>query len=784
VCFFHKYVNRNNGVKTHMTDYTITRTDPANGSFILKPYTANGPAIPSSGALYPGAISANTTLILWGKGEIDYGEPFANDMVHLLENFAGPTAPFYPIQGQLWFDNSVLALHLTTDGLTWDEIAVSGRLSTNFDANGKKLTNIGNATLGADALNRQTADLRYLQLSGGTVTGNIVISGATITGLPLVAIGATDAASKDYVDTQVIAAAGVSSFTDGVTLPRTGAVTLLLTDITNVLGYTPYNGVLNSLGFLTSATGVTTFNGASGAITLTSGDVTTALGFTPISTDTYVSSGAMIGTNLTLYMTVGGPVTIGNVSPAVHDHIPTEIIVNANPSGYDGSRIRDLSINLSGFPQVTEQDVITYFDQDLYKLMGAKRRTLYTVPAGYAVVAVTTGALGTWTIAGNHVSEFETGYALKVDTNGGAGVNITYSVVSSTFGGVNTVITVTSIPGTATVSGTVRALTEALYLDSEYTVEHNDLMVHSNGTKLYASQRGNSYTLMPGASAGRWCGLYTSGSPYAFQLAVDGGANTAVSVPVAQTLYTINGVTTGVSGSWQVSGNHASEFLQYEKLIVSGNTGLGANAMFTGSISGTALTVSVLASGTIRIGETVISADTLPGTTIVSGTYPNYIVSTSQIVSSQPMTGVPMYTVVSAINSGANTVVTVSQPIDAAATGNGTLEVALLFTQLEPIVNAAIVTAGLSATFEADISFMQFLSHTSGTGSQIVYTSGTFDTTMGTNRAVTQTIVNAAAVAANLGYKEVGNPFEYSSLVELDSSVAVGATIECICTVG
>ena len=740
-------------------DYTITRTDPANGSFIIKPYTANGPLTPTSSSLYPGAVSANTSLILMGKGEVDYGEPSAKNLVHILENFAGPTAPLYAVQGQLWFNNTTSSLHLFTNNTgAHTEVVVSGQLSADFNANGKKVTNVANATVNTDAVNLQTADGRYLRLIGGNVTGNIVMSGATITGLPSVPAGTSDAASKAYVDSAIVGASGVASFNT-----RTGAITLNALDVTNALVYTPYDAT-NPAGYLTAATltgvevttalGYTPYNATNptgyitaasapvssfntrttGAITLNALDVTTALTYTPFdgATTPTVTGGYLSGTTLTLFIPTGS-VSISNVSPSVHTHIPDEVILNGNPFGYN-SRVRDQTITSPGYPRVPLTNALAYFDQDLYSLMGRKRRTLFAVSAGYTVGAFTTGASNYWQITGaDYTTEFVAGYKIQIDGNANGPTNTTYTIVSSVFTGGNTVITVTAstIPVATTVSGTVRALTYALDLDSQYTVEHNDLVVHKDGLKLYASQRGNAYVSLPGVTSGSWCGLL-NGS-YGFTLATDGGVGVGLSVNVAQLTYAVVNVAPG-GNTWTVSGNHYTEFTLHQKLVIHGNVGIGAT------------------------------------------TY-------------------TVYDVVSAVYNAPNTVITVSQTIVGGATANGTLDNALLFTQLEPLVSFALFAAGVRATFDADTTYLQFLpipvtaaymqffSNTVGTGSQIVYTSGTLDTTIATNLAITPVITNRPAVAANLGYKEVGNPFTYSNLVELNPTVATGTSIECICTV-
>ena len=53
--------------------------------------------------------STNTTaasISLFGRGVTTYGEGIQNNIVHILENFAGGSQPVQPIVGQLWFDTS------------------------------------------------------------------------------------------------------------------------------------------------------------------------------------------------------------------------------------------------------------------------------------------------------------------------------------------------------------------------------------------------------------------------------------------------------------------------------------------------------------------------------------------------------------------------------------------------------------------------------------------------------------------------------------------------------
>jgi uncharacterized phage protein gp47/JayE len=65
-----------------------------------------------------------------------------------------------------------------------------------------------------------------------------------------------------------------------------------------------------------------------------------------------------------------------------------------------------------------------------------------------------------------------------------------------------------------------------------------------------------------------------------------------------------------------------------------------AAAAFTATISGTALTVSSVASGALAIGQTILGPNIEPGTTITGGSGLDWTVSISQNVASQTMYGV------------------------------------------------------------------------------------------------------------------------------------------------
>lgn len=74
-----------------------------------------------------GTVDTTTDIKLIGKNYSRYGEVVAEDLLHLLENFAGSTAPSRPSEGQLWYDSGVNALKYFDDtqgnGGNWKGIA-------------------------------------------------------------------------------------------------------------------------------------------------------------------------------------------------------------------------------------------------------------------------------------------------------------------------------------------------------------------------------------------------------------------------------------------------------------------------------------------------------------------------------------------------------------------------------------------------------------------------------------------------------------------------------------
>jgi microcystin-dependent protein len=65
-------------------------------------------------------INNETSLTLPGKNYAGYGSVIGENFLHLLENFASGSEPVNPVEGQLWYDNSIGASVLKIyDGTSW-----------------------------------------------------------------------------------------------------------------------------------------------------------------------------------------------------------------------------------------------------------------------------------------------------------------------------------------------------------------------------------------------------------------------------------------------------------------------------------------------------------------------------------------------------------------------------------------------------------------------------------------------------------------------------------------
>jgi len=255
-------------IKNTRFDSSGSLEDKALKSFIIGPGELNG----------PGGQAKSSELRLYGLGSLKWGEGVNQNLLRLLENNACPakepgdynpasdlfdynplTMPILPkderdlgvgngitapIVGQSWFNTDV-ELRYTFTGAKWKTIVNddgSLTLSGLLDMGGFQIINVKDAINPTEAMNQQTSDARYVNITGDVMDNSVNITfsaGGEVLGLPTIP-SATAATSKEYVDATFVDIAGDT---------MTGSLTISgPTSDLNVDGSTVLSGDLNVLG--------------------------------------------------------------------------------------------------------------------------------------------------------------------------------------------------------------------------------------------------------------------------------------------------------------------------------------------------------------------------------------------------------------------------------------------------------------------------------------------------------------------------------------------------------
>jgi microcystin-dependent protein len=131
-----------------------------------------------------GTINDETSIVFVGRNYTGYGQVFAENFLHLLENFANSTAPLRPVEGQLWYDTSVGVDQLKIyDGTNW--VAAGGLKKANSEPA------VANSTAGDLWVNTESQQL-YLFTGTSWVLVGPEFSDGLLTGAQAEAIIGTD----------------------------------------------------------------------------------------------------------------------------------------------------------------------------------------------------------------------------------------------------------------------------------------------------------------------------------------------------------------------------------------------------------------------------------------------------------------------------------------------------------------------------------------------------------------------------------------------------------------
>jgi microcystin-dependent protein len=121
------------------------------------------------------SLNTQTSLSFVGQNYSGYGKIIAEDFLHLLENFASPTAPSNPVEGQLWYNTEVSTLYVW-DSTTWNTAGSLKKSTTS-----PEVANSLQGDLWVDTANSQLylfSGSNWLlvgpQYSQGTLTGPVV----------------------------------------------------------------------------------------------------------------------------------------------------------------------------------------------------------------------------------------------------------------------------------------------------------------------------------------------------------------------------------------------------------------------------------------------------------------------------------------------------------------------------------------------------------------------------------------------------------------------------------
>lgn len=392
-----------------MADYIINFTDPANGSFVIKPMTTNGPASPTAlTPLDPQAVSANTSIVLLGKGMWQYGERVAESFVHMLEHFAYSTPPVYPIQGQMWFKNDAPQGLFVYDGAAWQPVLIgSFPITADLDMGGFKIVNLGAPTNPNDAVNLQYANTNFVNISGDTMTGSLIMSGgATQIVQPNAPVVNNDLTNKLYVDTLVSTTAANYVLKAGDTM--TGTLFINGGDL-----------VIQSTGAFTAGTGLFDMNAQriqNMAQPVNPQDATTKnyvdTLFAGAGADGVVYNGIYtLGTHtLTLQRTLGLPdVNITGIAGVGDIWQTVDIRHPLNPS-YNSSFFRETFINNVLFPNnIPFSNVVDAIDQTLYSSTAIPKRLILQGDNLTTTFDVTNGFVFNYTTYTNKLAVYNNG---------------------------------------------------------------------------------------------------------------------------------------------------------------------------------------------------------------------------------------------------------------------------------------------------------------------------------------------------------------------------------------
>lgn len=185
--------------------YTIQFTDSSNKDPII---------------VEDGTINTETSIGLPGKNSTGYGQVIAEDLLHILENFASPSEPSAPVEGQLWYNNDTNQL-LVFDSTRW---VPAGGLTKSINEPDT------NAALDGDLwVDTDNQQLYLFSGSNWVLVGPTFSEGLSTGTFPTTIVGQDNAeytVLEVQVKAQVVAIIAFDTFIPKATIPGFAATTI------------------------------------------------------------------------------------------------------------------------------------------------------------------------------------------------------------------------------------------------------------------------------------------------------------------------------------------------------------------------------------------------------------------------------------------------------------------------------------------------------------------------------------------------------------------------------
>lgn len=251
-----------------------------------------------------------------------------------------------------------------------------------WDFENRRLINVGDATDDTDALNRQTGDARYVNVTGDTMTGNLTMSSGSIIG-PTDPTAGTHVGDRDYNDARYVEVAG-DTMTGDLNMSNNDVNSATLMQASRFQSRTGSGATAGQLRFARTDE-IHWRNQANSADLILGVDTSDNLEWEGIdvvlttATQTLTAKTITLGGDLTLNgnnIIAVGPTTISSTEVSYLDGVSSNIQTQID--GKIGNVVEDTTPQLGGNLDVNGNSIVTLSNADVV-----------IVPDGTGVISVT-----------------------------------------------------------------------------------------------------------------------------------------------------------------------------------------------------------------------------------------------------------------------------------------------------------------------------------------------------------------------------------------------------------